>query len=124
MGFATCARMARDVVASLALACASFAFAPALVEAQTCAGDCAGDGSVTVDDLVRGVNIALGLQPLSNCTAMDSDGGGTVTVGELVRAVNSALRGCPPVLTATPSAGATITGSPLATATATITVSP
>ena len=119
MGFASCARMARDLVASLVLACAGLTFVPAVVDAQTCAGDCAGDGSVTIDNLVRGVNIALGLQPLSNCTAMDSDGGGSVDVGELVRAVNSALKGCPPEATPTASAAATNTGAAIATATLT-----
>lgn len=42
MGFASCARMARDLVASLVLACAGLTFVPAVVDAQTCAGDCAG----------------------------------------------------------------------------------
>ena len=28
-----------------------------------CVGDCQGDGSVTINDLILGVNIALGLQP-------------------------------------------------------------
>ncbi len=59
-----------------------------------CVGDCNGDRQVTVDELVRGVNIALGASPLSTCPSFDSDGSGEVTVDELVRAVNSALAGC------------------------------
>ncbi len=59
-----------------------------------CLGDCDGDGRVSVSELVRGVNIALGTTPLSNCPAFD-DGSGTVTVSSLVRAVNYALDGCP-----------------------------
>jgi glucose/arabinose dehydrogenase len=91
--------------------------------AQSCAGDCGGDGVVSVDDLVRAVNVALNLQPIANCGAADPGGDGRVSIDELIRAVGSALRGCdatptetpspsPPVVTATPSA----TGSPVATA--------
>jgi glucose/arabinose dehydrogenase len=116
--------MARDLVASLVLACAGLIFAPALVAAQTCAGDCAGEGTVSIDDLIRGVNIALGLQPVSFCAAMDSDGGGTVSVGELIQAVNSSLDGCPPASTPTASAPTTTTASAAATATTTLTASP
>lgn len=59
-----------------------------------CVGDCTGDDQVTVDELVRGVNIALGNAPVEECTALDADGSGTVTVDELVRAVNNALQAC------------------------------
>jgi len=60
-----------------------------------CVGDCDGSGGVTVDELVRGVNIALGNLLPVECSAMDRDGSGTVTVDELVAAVNNALGGCP-----------------------------
>lgn len=72
-----------------------------------CAGDCSGDGSVTVDEVVTGVNIALGVAQLSQCTSMDSDGDGRVTVNEIIGALNSALTGCSvatPVATATATA--------------------
>jgi hypothetical protein len=59
-----------------------------------CAGDCNSDGAVTVDELITGVNIALGGTPLEQCASLDSDGHGAVTVDELVRAVNNALTGC------------------------------
>jgi nucleoside-diphosphate-sugar epimerase len=65
------------------------------VAAQTCVGDCTGDGNVSIDDLIRGVNIALGKQPLSSCTAFDSHNDGNVSVAELVQAVGAALDGCP-----------------------------
>lgn len=61
---------------------------------EDCVGDCSGDGMVSIDELVRGVNIALGRSPLAECPAFDRDGNGIVSVAELVRAVNSALRGC------------------------------
>jgi hypothetical protein len=61
----------------------------------SCVGDCNVDGSVTVDEIVRMVNIALGQQDVSICPAADRDGSGTVTVDEIVQAVNNALNGCP-----------------------------
>ena len=59
-----------------------------------CLGDCSGDGIVTVNELVRGVNIALGTSPLTDCPSLDRDANDQVTVDELVEAVNNALTGC------------------------------
>ncbi|HYD49524.1 MAG TPA: hypothetical protein VEB21_14305 [Terriglobales bacterium] len=67
---------------------------PGAVPAQVCGGDCDGGGSVSVDELVRGVSIALGTVRLSECEAFDSSGDGSVTVDELVAAVSAALEGC------------------------------
>ena len=83
--------------------------------AQPCAGDCNGNGQVTIEELIRGVNIALGTLPATECTALDRDGGGHVTINELVAAVASALDGCArPSATPTPSAtsGETPTATP------------
>lgn len=60
-----------------------------------CVGDCNGDGNVTVDELVLGVNIALGTANIDACPAFDADGNGSVTVDELIQGVNNALNGCP-----------------------------
>ena len=79
-------RAALVIVLCGALACGGRALA-------ACLGDCSGDGTVTVDELVLGVNIALGTQSLSACPAFD-DGSGTVKVNQLVTAVNNALEGC------------------------------
>jgi len=57
-----------------------------------CAGDCNGDGAVAVNELVLGVNMALG-NP-ATCAAMDDDHNGQIGIAELVRAVGSALNGC------------------------------
>jgi len=62
--------------------------------AATCVGDCNGDGAVTVDELINGVNIALGSASLAQCPSFDANGDGAVTVDEVVRAVNSGLNGC------------------------------
>jgi poly(3-hydroxybutyrate) depolymerase/6-phosphogluconolactonase (cycloisomerase 2 family) len=64
-----------------------------------CVGDCDWSTQVTVDELVLGVNIALGAAPLSACEMFDDDGDGTVTVDALVRGVNKALNGCVEPLT-------------------------
>ncbi|MBI4518264.1 MAG: hypothetical protein HY699_20890 [Deltaproteobacteria bacterium] len=60
-----------------------------------CAGDCDGGAEVTVDELVTGVNIALGNLALAACPAFDTTIDGEVTIEELVAAVNAALAGCP-----------------------------
>ena len=67
----------------------------ATAAAAQCPGDCDGDGVVQVDEVVRGVRIALGEAPLDDCPAMDSSADGQVTVDELLRAVASLLDGCP-----------------------------
>jgi hypothetical protein len=54
-------------------------------------GDCNGDGEVTIDELIRGVNIALDLAPITECPAFDTDANGQVTIEELIAAVNNAL---------------------------------
>ena len=60
-----------------------------------CLGDCNGDGTVTIDELNRGVNIALGGIPLDQCPAFYRNGDGGVTIDELIAAVNNALNRCP-----------------------------
>jgi len=67
----------------------------ATVPPSGCPGDCSGDGDVTVDEIISGVNIALGSLPVSNCTAMDDNADGDVTVDEILKAINGALNGCP-----------------------------
>ncbi|MBI3783286.1 MAG: hypothetical protein HY270_07780 [Deltaproteobacteria bacterium] len=74
-----------------------------------CTGDCNGSGDVTVDELVVGVNIALGNAMLDACPAFDSNHDDSVTIDELISAVKFALNECPaatptpPVPTPTPS---------------------
>lgn len=59
-----------------------------------CIGDCDGSNTVTVTELIKGVNIALEVLPLSACGAFDADNDGLVKVGEIVKAVNNALTSC------------------------------
>ncbi len=64
------------------------------VTAADCAGDCDGDGIVSIAELVRAVNIALGSANVDTCLAADRDDDGLVAINELIRAVNAALQGC------------------------------
>jgi len=59
-----------------------------------CRGDCDDSGRVTVAELLRGVNIALGKLEGDACPALDVDRDGTISVNELVAAVSDALTGC------------------------------
>lgn len=80
----------------------------------TCIGDCDFSDDVTVDELLTGIAIALGVRPMQDCLPFDSDGDGQVVVSEIVTAVNASLVGCPePIPTPTP----TVTATPTATST-------
>jgi glucose/arabinose dehydrogenase len=86
-------------VVAAALAVLSLAAGPA----AACTGDCDGDGNVSIDELVQGVNIALGSRALETCPAFDPNGTQRVTIDELIAAVTGALEGCP-APTETPAA--------------------
>jgi hypothetical protein len=61
----------------------------------TIPGDCAGNGVVSIEDLITGVNIALDNLPISACPAFDVNGDGKVTIDELILAINAALMAPP-----------------------------
>ena len=106
---------------------------------SSCLGDCDGNGTVDISDLITGVNIVLGNDPISVCPAFDN-GSGVVTVDVLITAVNNALSGMPAdtdrhrhrdphgyataSATGTPPATATVTGTVTSTATITDTPGP
>jgi hypothetical protein len=69
-----------------------------------CVGDCSGDGTVAVNELLSMVNVALGNAQVSTCDAGDANGDGQITVAEIVTAVNNALSGCPVAPTPSPTA--------------------
>lgn len=62
---------------------------------SACVGDCNGDGMVTIDELVRAVNIALGTTALEQCSGVDGNRDRSVAIDELIRAVTHALQRCP-----------------------------
>jgi hypothetical protein len=62
-----------------------------------CAGDCDGGGTVTIEEIVAGINAALsGATPVA-CAALDTGGDGAIAVSELVAAIDRSLHGCPQV---------------------------
>ena len=71
-----------------------------------CDGDCDGNGTISIDELVLGVQIALDGTDVGRCAALDLDHDGQVSVSELIAAVDAALNGCvAPTPTPTPDPG-------------------
>lgn len=63
--------------------------------AQHCVGDCNGDGSVRIDELILGVQVDLGSAPVDACPAIDcNEGLPPIIVACMVIAVDNALEGC------------------------------
>ncbi|HSP98811.1 MAG TPA: hypothetical protein VL049_16430 [Candidatus Dormibacteraeota bacterium] len=60
-----------------------------------CLGDCDRSGAVTIDELITGVNVALGTLPLAQCPAFNRNYDGLVTIDELIAGVGNALGTCP-----------------------------
>ena len=103
--------------AALVLLCAL----PLRSAGAACAGDCHDDGEVTVDELILGVNIALGSAIVDQCPALDSSGDRNLTINELIGAVNNALGGCTAAL---PTPAATPTATPAGPPAPTVTIVP
>ena len=61
---------------------------------QQCAGDCDGNGSVVINELILCVRISLDETPLAQCEECDDDGDSTVAINELVLAVTKSLASC------------------------------
>ena len=83
-----------------------------------CPGDCGGNQLVTVDELVTGVAIVLGLRSVNDCGSLDDNRDGRVVVNELVAAVSRLLFGCnftPPTPTNTPAGEQSVCGGPITT---------
>ena len=86
---------------------------------SACAGDCSGNGRVSIDELVTGVAIALGRRSIADCRALDGNGDGRISVGELVAGVSRLLLGCDgtvPTPTRTPSGAQSVCGGPITSA--------
>ena len=61
---------------------------------RRCVCDCDNNGTVSVEEIIRGVNIALGSTSLDLCLGLDRNRDEQVDVSELVEAVYDALHGC------------------------------
>jgi sugar lactone lactonase YvrE len=74
--------------------------------AAACTGDCDGDGLVSINELITGVNIALGNDELRMCSVFATSVLDRVTISDLVRGVAAALEGCPvPIITTVAGTG-------------------
>jgi len=74
--------------------------APGQIQVTTCTGDCDGNGTVSIGEVVRCVNLFLG-QPLCNsadptlsCPVADSDLSNSVSIAEVQQCVVKFLIGC------------------------------
>jgi len=120
------AAAARSVLRSAAaLVILSFVL-PSSTARAACPGDCNGDGTTSVNEIIQSVSIALGLAPVTLCPAIDGNGDGSVSISELLAAVNALLGGCPanPTATAVQSTPTQTQPQPTATPTASETVEP
>lgn len=75
-----------------------------------CVADCDASATVTIEELITAVSIALERSPLATCPAADANGDERVTIDELVRAVRAALSGCETVSGAAGAQSAVSTG--------------
>ncbi len=73
--------------------------------AEPCGGDCNGDGTVEIHEILLGVNIALDMADVAQCEAMDGNASAQVEMNELITAVNDGLRGCPAITCTAPAGG-------------------
>jgi hypothetical protein len=64
--------------------------------AAPCLGDVDQNGRVSVDELIRGVLVALDQLPAAEGAAFDRNGDGDLTIDELVAGVGSSVNGCTP----------------------------
>ena len=59
-----------------------------------CTVDCNADGTVNINELIRGTNIGLGTASLATCERADRNQNGAVSIDELITGVSKALMGC------------------------------
>ena len=62
-----------------------------------CAGDCNHDGTVAINELIMGVNIAAGRMAVDQCSYLDLNDDGEISIDELIGAVTISLDGCYPL---------------------------
>jgi hypothetical protein len=68
---------------------------PGTIVTVNCTGDCNADRRVTIDELIRIVDVALGNAGVIACIAGDELHDGEIVVNEIVRAIDNALGACP-----------------------------
>ena len=65
-----------------------------ITQLLVCTGDCNDDGTISVDEVLTAVNIALGNVAASACPLADINGDQQILVDELLAAINNLLNGC------------------------------
>lgn len=65
----------------------------ALGQLPPCTGDCDGNDTVAINELIVGVNIVLDVKPLNACPVF-ANSERRVDIAQLVKGVNNALHGC------------------------------
>ena len=78
-----------------------------------CVGDCDHNSSVSIDELLEMVNVALGNLSVHACDFGDANGDGQITVDEILAAVQNALVGCPPPVVLRISSASGAPGQPV-----------
>ena len=82
-----------SIARGIAVLCAAVFVIGAASTAPACTGDCDGRGSVATNELILGVDIALGRQPVDACPAF-ANSQGMVDIAQLITGVDNALKGC------------------------------
>jgi hypothetical protein len=98
-------KLRRTILSGAAVLLTPFVAALNPRAASACVGDCDRSSAVTVDEIIRVVNLALGATEVA-CDAGDANLDGQITVDEIVAAVSNGLSGCPVAPTPTATAGA------------------
>jgi CubicO group peptidase (beta-lactamase class C family) len=80
--------------AAPAVGCTAHGDHGAAAELRSCSGDCSGDGTVEIHELVTLIRTAADSSSPAVCAAGDRDGNGEIAIAEIVRAVQSSLIGC------------------------------
>jgi hypothetical protein len=96
------------LVAALSVAgtarAAAFEVGHGVADPDACVCDCNGDGEITIDEIIRAVNIGIGLLALEQCPAGDANNDLQVSIDEIIRGINGGIDGCvAPTATPTPS---------------------
>jgi hypothetical protein len=84
----------RGRLALLGIGCALVLAAARAGAQRACVGDCDGNGTVTINELVVGVNIALGSAPMQRCSSFDNNHDGMLEINELLDGVLASVQGC------------------------------
>lgn len=63
-------------------------------DVEPCVGDCDASGTVTVDEIVRAVRVALAEDTAMRCLAADATGDERIAIEELIPSVRYLLEGC------------------------------